>query len=48
MVKYDEVDPYPKSHTCFNRLELPHYPSFSIFEKYIEYITVEMIHFGLE
>jgi E3 ubiquitin-protein ligase NEDD4 len=47
MVHYDAIDPYPKSHTCFNRLELPLYPSRSIFEKYIEYVTVEMIHFGL-
>lgn len=48
MVPYDPINPYPKSHTCFNRLELPRYPSLSAFEKYIEYVTVEMIHFGLE
>jgi E3 ubiquitin-protein ligase HUWE1 len=46
-VEYNPIDPYPKSHTCFNRLELPRYPSLDLFRKYIEYVTVEMIHFGL-
>jgi hypothetical protein len=48
MVEYNPIDPYPKSHTCFNRLELPSYPTLAIFQKYIEYVTVEMMHFGLE
>jgi hypothetical protein len=24
-VDYDKINPYPKSHTCFNRLDLPLY-----------------------
>ena len=38
-IDYNPVEPYPKSHTCFNRLELQSYPSKEIFDKYIVYVS---------
>lgn len=46
-VAFNPVEPYPKSHTCFNRLELPLYPDKATFEKNIVYIAVENNYFGL-
>lgn len=38
-VEYNKKNPYPKGHTCFNRLELPLYPSLEILKTYVTAIS---------
>jgi len=39
----------PKAHTCFNRLELPSYPSYNHMKEAIDYIAKnDIVGFGLE
>lgn len=43
-----EENLYPKSYTCFNRLELPAYESKQVLEERLEFILkVEFTEFGL-
>ena len=43
-----EENPYPKSYTCFNRLELPAYESKQVLEERLEFILkMEFTEFGL-
>eukprot|EP01017_Pseudomicrothorax_dubius_P035988 TRINITY_DN5111_c0_g1_i12.p1 TRINITY_DN5111_c0_g1~~TRINITY_DN5111_c0_g1_i12.p1 ORF type:complete len:172 (-),score=39.36 TRINITY_DN5111_c0_g1_i12:67-519(-) len=37
-VKYLEADSYPRAHTCFNRLDLPCYPTQEALENALNYI----------
>jgi hypothetical protein len=32
-------NPYPKGHTCFNRLDLPQYPDFETLKTYLNAIS---------
>jgi E3 ubiquitin-protein ligase HUWE1 len=46
--RYNKLNPYPKGHTCFNRLELPEYPSKEELEDKLNVIVnQELTHFGL-
>ncbi|KAL4483978.1 hypothetical protein ABPG72_013984 [Tetrahymena utriculariae] len=49
-VKYDQSNPYPKAHTCFNRLELPLYPTKELLNKYLQIIVNNDLDgiFGME
>jgi hypothetical protein len=39
----------PKAHTCFNRLDLPRYPSYDEMKAAIDFIANnEIIGFGIE
>jgi len=39
----------PRAHTCFNRLDLPRYPSYEYMKLAIDYIAQnEIIGFGME
>lgn len=39
----------PKAHTCFNRLDLPRYPTYSYLKEALDYIAKnDIIGFGLE
>ena len=39
----------PKAHTCFNRLDLPRYPTYNYLKEAIDYIAKnDIIGFGLE
>ena len=47
-VAYEKKNPYPKSHTCFNRLELPEYKSEQELRERMEVIVSEEINtFGM-
>jgi hypothetical protein len=47
-VGYDRINPYPKSHTCFNRLDLPDYSSEAELRKCMDVIlNTEINSFGL-
>lgn len=47
-VGFNRDNPYPKSYTCFNRLELPEYASMAELEKYLNVVlSQEITHFGL-
>ena len=48
--KFDKERPYPRGHTCFNRLELPIYGSKEILKEKIEFIAKNELEgvFGLE
>lgn len=43
-------NPYPKAHTCFNRLELPEYPTRELMSEYMSATLSEQLEgqFGLE
>ena len=47
---YSDSSPYPRAHTCFNRLQLPKYGSYKDLKKYMDFIVnQEQIYgFGLE
>ena len=48
-VSYSDRSPYPRAHTCFNRLDLPVYPSQSLLRKFLLYtIANHSQGFGLE
>ena len=48
-VPYSAHSPYPRAHTCFNRLDLPVYPSPSLLRKYLHYAIANHAQgFGLE
>jgi hypothetical protein len=49
-VSYNESEiQYIKAHTCFNRIDLPDYPTYEELKKSIEFIIVnEIIGFGIE
>lgn len=36
---YDKQNPYPKGHTCFNRLEIPIYPTKELLVTYLTAIA---------
>lgn len=39
----------PKAHTCFNRLDLPDYPSYKYLKESLDYIAKnDIVGFGLE
>lgn len=47
-VGVNKDNPYPKSYTCFNRLELPEYSSMAEMEKHLNVVVnQEITHFGL-
>ena len=47
--EYNQLEPYPISHTCFNRLVLPSYPTYSVLkEKVTTVVNEELNFFGLE
>jgi len=46
--KSGEVTQLPKSHTCFNRLDLPAYPSFDILESKLAFAIENTMGFGQE
>jgi hypothetical protein len=48
--KFTKENPYPKGHTCFNRLELPMYPKFELLETYVMAIAKNSLDgiFGLD
>ncbi|KAM0754045.1 HECT-domain-containing protein [Meredithblackwellia eburnea MCA 4105] len=46
--KSGEVTQLPKSHTCFNRLDLPAYPSFEILESKLAFAVENTLGFGQE
>jgi len=46
---YSDSSPYPRAHTCFNRLDLPVYPSQSLLRKFLLYTIANHAQgFGLE
>jgi hypothetical protein len=47
---YLKTNPYPKGHTCFNRLELPLYPDESSLKTYVTAISKNNLDgvFGLD
>jgi E3 ubiquitin-protein ligase NEDD4 len=39
----------PRAHTCFNRLDLPRYPTYGYLKEAMDYIAKnEIVGFGLE
>lgn len=42
--EYDSTNPYPKAHTCFNRLELPKYPNKEVLEMYLKATLNDALH----
>ena len=39
----------PKAHTCFNRLDLPHFPDYKSLKTALDYVVKnEIVGFGLE
>ena len=47
-VTYTPANPYPKSHTCFNRLELPAYPTQDeLFQRMHELLANEINTYGM-
>ncbi|KAJ3075434.1 hypothetical protein HDU98_008172 [Podochytrium sp. JEL0797] len=46
--KTGEIDSLPKSHTCFNRLDLPPYKSFEVLEKKVTMAIELTAGFGVE
>ncbi|KAI8608198.1 E3 ubiquitin-protein ligase hula [Chytriomyces sp. MP71] len=46
--KTGEVDSLPKSHTCFNRLDLPPYRSYEVLEKKLTQAIENTVGFGVE
>ena len=49
-IAYSKSSPYPRAHTCFNRLQLPKYQSYKELKKNMDFIvTQDQIYgFGLE
>ena len=49
-IAYSKDSLYPRAHTCFNRLQLPHYKSYKDVKKHLDFIVInENIYgFGLE
>jgi hypothetical protein len=48
-VEYDESNPYPKGHTCFNRIELPEYENYEeLYERLMTLVNQEVTHYGLD
>ncbi|XP_054652141.1 E3 ubiquitin-protein ligase HECW2 isoform X3 [Dunckerocampus dactyliophorus] len=46
--KWGKVTSLPRAHTCFNRLDLPPYPSFSVLYEKMQTAVEETSTFGLE
>jgi hypothetical protein len=47
-IEFTKDNPYPKSYTCFNRLELPEYSSMSELDRSLSVVlSQEITHFGL-
>lgn len=46
--KSGEVTQLPKSHTCFNRLDMPPYASFDIMQQKLTWAVEETVGFGQE
>ncbi|KAI9607672.1 hypothetical protein KEM48_003582 [Puccinia striiformis f. sp. tritici PST-130] len=46
--KAGEITQLPKSHTCFNRLDLPPYPNFDQLEQKISFAIEETLGFAVE
>jgi len=49
-IDYKNENSYPIAHTCFNRLELPKYPSEDIMRKFLKGIVLNDLEgiFGME
>jgi hypothetical protein len=48
LAEHTKGNPYPKSHTCFNRLEMPRYLTKKELSEKMNVITAsELNHFGL-
>ena len=49
-IDYKNENSYPIAHTCFNRLELPKYPSEEIMRKFLKGIVLNDLEgiFGME
>lgn len=47
---YSTTNPYPRAHTCFNRLQLPKYKSYKDLKTNLDYIILQnqIYGFGLE
>jgi hypothetical protein len=48
--EFNKINPYPKGHTCFNRLELPKYPTKEHLKIYVTAIVNNNLDgvFGLD
>ncbi|KAI5474922.1 E3 ubiquitin-protein ligase NEDD4 [Pseudohyphozyma bogoriensis] len=46
--KSGEITQLPKSHTCFNRLDLPAYPSFEVLDTKLSFAVENTLGFGQE
>ncbi len=48
--EYNKKNPFPKAHTCFNRLELPLYPNLETLKTYLTAISKNELDgiFGLD
>ena len=48
--EFSQLNPYPKGHTCFNRLELPKYPAKDLLRTYVSAIVNNNLDgvFGLD
>ena len=47
-IGFDERAPYPKAHTCFNRVDLPLYPSKDQLKSFLTTALSYSLGFGLE
>ena len=47
---YDSKAPYPRAHTCFNRLQLPKYKTYKQLKENLDYVVQQdqIYGFGLE
>lgn len=46
--QYEESSPYPKAHICFNRIDLPLYPSKELLQKHLSKALQYCLGFGIE
>ena len=47
-VQYEDSAPFPKAHTCFNRVDLPLYPSKDLLQKHLSTALQYCLGFGIE
>ena len=47
-VIYEESAPFPKAHTCFNRVDLPLYPTRALLQKHLSTALQYCLGFGIE
>jgi hypothetical protein len=47
---FSKSSPYPRAHTCFNRIDLPQYPSYKELKKNLDFVVQQgqIYGFGLE